>query len=383
MHKEPMKTHFAPAERAGQEQVLREADRVTNSPIVDGVLRLSSGLIAVLNAERQILATNTSLLQALGCRDAVEVLGLRMGEALQCVHAGETEGGCGTTEFCATCGAAIAIVSALNTDSPVERTCALLTQRAGVETYLFFRVRAVPVIVADTKLLLVFLHDITKQQQWAAIERLFFHDIGNVITGLEGSCAALAAAAPEDLSAIAKEALRMSNRLAREISIQRALFATGASTYEPVLQTVTIARIAEDVRTMFARHRAAQGKTLTAAHTPSGRMLETDPTLVLRVLGNMIVNALEATGPGGAVRLSIEENPEWVTFSVWNDATIPTAIQKRIFQRNFSTTDDMGRGLGTYSMKLFGEQVLGGRVSFTSDASGTVFRFSLPTVSVR
>jgi hypothetical protein len=156
MHKEPMKTHFAPAERASQEQVLWEADRVTNSPIVDGVLRLSSGLIAVLNAERQILATNTSLLRALGCRDAAEVLGLRMGEALQCVHAGETEGGCGTTEFCPTCGAAIA-----------------------------------------------------------------------------------------------KEALRMSNRLAREISIQRALFATGASTYEPVLQTVTIARIAEDVRTMF------------------------------------------------------------------------------------------------------------------------------------
>jgi signal transduction histidine kinase len=112
-------------------------------------------------------------------------------------------------------------------------------------------------------------------------------------------------------------------------------------------------------------------------------MVETDPTLVLRVLGNMIVNALEATGPGGAVRLSIEENPEWVTFSVWNDATIPSAIRNRIFQRNVSTKDDMGRGLGTYSMKLFGEQVLGGRVSFTSDASGTVFRFSLPAVSGR
>jgi len=378
-----MKTHFAPAQRASQEQVWGEADRVTNSPIVDGVLRLSSGLIAVLNAERQILATNTSLLQALGCRDAVEVLGLRMGEALQCVHAGETEGGCGTTEFCPTCGAAIAIVGTLDTDSPVERTCALLTQRAGVEIYLFFRVRAVPVVFADTKLVLVLLHDITKQQQWAAVERLFFHDISNVIMGLEGNCVELAAVAPEGLSAIAQEALRMSNRLAREISIQRALFATGASTYEPVLQTVTIARIAEDVRALFARHRAAYGKTLTVAHTPAGRMLETDPTLVLCVLGNMIVNALEATGPGGTVRLSIDEKPEWITFSVWNDATIPAAIQKRIFQRDFSTKDDMGRGLGTYSIKLFGEQVLGGRVWFTSDASGTVFRFSLPAVSCR
>ncbi|MDR3555950.1 MAG: ATP-binding protein [Syntrophobacteraceae bacterium] len=37
-----------------------------------------------------------------------------------------------------------------------------------------------------------------------------------------------------------------------------------------------------------------------------------------------------------------------------------------------------GRGLGAYSMKLFGEDILGGKVGFTSsEVDGTVFRFSL------
>jgi sensor histidine kinase regulating citrate/malate metabolism len=51
----------------------------------------------------------------------------------------------------------------------------------------------------------------------------------------------------------------------------------------------------------------------------------------------------------------------------------------RIFQRNYSTKSDSGRGLGTYSMKLFGETYLGGKVDFTSSESeGTTFHLRLP-----
>jgi sensor histidine kinase regulating citrate/malate metabolism len=52
-------------------------------------------------------------------------------------------------------------------------------------------------------------------------------------------------------------------------------------------------------------------------------------------------------------------------------------IANRIFQRNFSTKAQAGRGVGTYSMKLFGEKILGGKVSFTSSREdGTVFKFT-------
>jgi len=64
---------------------------------------------------------------------------------------------------------------------------------------------------------------------------------------------------------------------------------------------------------------------------------------------------------------------------VWNGGEIPQEIAARIFQRNFSTKEQAGRGIGTFSMKLFGEKILGGQVSFTtSKKEGTIFRFACP-----
>jgi signal transduction histidine kinase len=50
----------------------------------------------------------------------------------------------------------------------------------------------------------------------------------------------------------------------------------------------------------------------------------------------------------------------------------------RIFSRSFSTKG-VGRGLGTYSIKLLTERYLGGRADFVSNREdGTVFRVRLP-----
>jgi signal transduction histidine kinase len=93
----------------------------------------------------------------------------------------------------------------------------------------------------------------------------------------------------------------------------------------------------------------------------------------------MIINAFEATERGGTIRLGVEQTNTEMTFSVWNQRAIPPEQQLRIFQRNYSTKAESGRGLGTYSMKLFGETYLGGKVDFVStEADGTTFRLTLP-----
>ena len=92
----------------------------------------------------------------------------------------------------------------------------------------------------------------------------------------------------------------------------------------------------------------------------------------------MVINALEASEAGDTVKLTVEATENQVTFAVWNRASIPNQVAIRIFQRNFSTKQNSGRGLGTYSMKLFGEEVLGGKVGFfTSEEEGTRFYFIL------
>ena len=62
-----------------------------------------------------------------------------------------------------------------------------------------------------------------------------------------------------------------------------------------------------------------------------------------------------------------------------NSAVVPQDVQLQVFQRSFSTKGAAGRGIGTYSMKLFGERYLGGEVGFVSrELEGTTFRLRLP-----
>jgi signal transduction histidine kinase len=107
-----------------------------------------------------------------------------------------------------------------------------------------------------------------------------------------------------------------------------------------------------------------------------------DPSLLLRVLANMVTNALEATPEGGAVAAGARATAGRVEFFVHNAAAIPPEIRPRIFQRSFSTKARQGRGLGTYGMKLLGERYLGGEVDFTTgESAGTEFRLRLPVVA--
>jgi sensor histidine kinase regulating citrate/malate metabolism len=93
----------------------------------------------------------------------------------------------------------------------------------------------------------------------------------------------------------------------------------------------------------------------------------------------MAINALEATSDKGEIKIWIEMKDAFLSFCVWNEQEIPEDVSNRIFQRNYSTKEQAGRGIGTYSMKLFGEQILGGQVSFvTSKSQGTIFKFSYP-----
>jgi signal transduction histidine kinase len=87
---------------------------------------------------------------------------------------------------------------------------------------------------------------------------------------------------------------------------------------------------------------------------------------------------LEASEKGSEVRLNCKLINGDALFSVWNDTVIPREVQAQLWQRSFSTKGE-NRGIGTYSMKLFTEQYLGGKISFTSgEGEGTTFTVSLP-----
>ena len=85
------------------------------------------------------------------------------------------------------------------------------------------------------------------------------------------------------------------------------------------------------------------------------------------------------SAPSSTARITTRVELEHIIWEIWNNGFIPADVQKRVFQRHFSTKATFGRGLGTFSMKLFGEHYLKGKVSFdSSESNGTTFRFRLP-----
>jgi len=371
-----MNAYFAPAEKADRKEIAAEIEAISHSPVMSGLLHSVGGLLAILDEHRQIIALNDSFLDLLGIQDSNLALGLRLGEALGCVHAHDGPGHtCGSTRFCSSCGAAIAIVTSLSENTPTERICALSAHRGGQPIELALLVRCQPIQIDKKRFLLIFLQDITKQQQRAALERTFFHDINNMLGMLSGASEILVSEQPSELSQAIHDA---SGRLIKEMAIQQHLSGTDEYTYQPQWGKYDLKQILDELCFFFAKHPVAKGKHIDfPSDIPEGS-IKTDLSLVSRVLCNMIINALEATKKNGRIRVGITQQKGRVTFTVWNKQVIPTEVTLRIFQRNFSTKEGEGRGIGTFSMKLFGEKILGGLVDFsTSEAEGTTFRLTL------
>jgi signal transduction histidine kinase len=372
-----METYFAPAGRTERRKFKNQISLISHSPIMDTLLKTMTGLIVVLNEDRQIVAMNYEFLNAIGIPDPEMALGLRLGESLSCIYSEEEPNGCGTTRFCRSCGAAIAMMSSLTRDESDEQTCILTSEANGVRNDLCLLIRSQPIILEDQRWILIFAQDISQQQFWLNLERVFFHDINNMLASLLTNSEFLSLKLPEDPHA--RHMLNTTQRLCKEVRIQRSL-----SRFKDVKSLlkktdVTLEEIGIQLNLMVKGHRSLQGKRIVEVPLNEEVHLHTDALLVSRVLGNMTINALEATEPGGEVRVTEAREPGGVRWDVWNDSLIPPDVQNRVFQRHFSTKEGEGRGLGTYSMKFFGEELLMGEVSFTSSKiAGTTFSFRLP-----
>lgn len=379
-----MDTHFASPERADRNQLFSELKLISDNSLVDGLMRLVPGLFMVLNRHRQILVINEAMLTMLDAGSAQEVLGLRPGEAVHCIHAAEMPGGCGTSECCATCGAAIAMVTALCEETSVEKYCTITFSRGNRQEHLYLSVRCTPWVLKTETFLMVFLQDITTRQKMAFLTHAFLHDISNTISGLvglvelyEGEKQFPSSRAETLIQSIS----RLSVRLGREVEVHRFLFKRAQGIYKPQWEPVSVLEILKDIGDTFAHHPAARDKQLLFPPPSNDLQLvfTTDQFLFLRILTNMIINALEATKPHGTVQVSVSRTMDRLTFSVWNQTIIDPMVAKRIFERDFTTKAEEGRGMGTYTMKRFGEECLGGVVDFSSSPeAGTTFSLTVP-----
>lgn len=365
-----------PAERASPARIAALSALSLESPVLRAVLDAVEGYALVLSPERQILAANPELLEALGLEEGSSLQGLRPGEALACRHAAEDPAGCGGSRSCPACGALLAMLAAQASGEPVEGECLLEIRRDGVSLATEYRVRVSPVEVGGHPLLVVVLLDISDRKRRDHLESAFIHDLLNTVQGLLGLGEALERKG--GARETAQGVVELTRRLALEIQSQRLLRQAEEGALALRVGELEVPELLEDLEALFRRHYAARERTLDLEPAP-GLRLRSDRIVLLRVLTNLVKNALEATPPGGTVHLACRPEGPWVAFEVANPGVMPPEAARRVFQRGFSTKAEQGRGLGTYSARLFTEGYLGGRIAFESHAAtGTCFRVRLP-----
>jgi signal transduction histidine kinase len=215
------------------------------------------------------------------------------------------------------------------------------------------------------------------------LEHTFFHDILNTVGGIKGLADLLADSdnlTPETEAEYKQWMVDLSDSLAEEINQQRRLLAAERGDYVTVMQDIELREMLHMVCNLYGNHSRAPNRTVLQKAIPEYH-LKTDRSMLRRIVGNMLLNALEATPAGGTVRVSLVIGTEEVCIMVTNLGEIPKDVQLRIFKRSFSTKSAFGRGIGTYSMKLFGERYLGGTVGFSCLNGETVFFIKLPLTS--
>ncbi|MFP4213672.1 MAG: ATP-binding protein [Desulfohalobiaceae bacterium] len=329
----------------------------------------------IINKKRQLLMANQALLDLL--YETREVLGKRPGEVLGCVHAGHGEQGCGSTSFCRYCGAFQALVHSLEGQTWQDE-CRLLRKKGQGTEALDLAVSSNPLQIEDYDFILVYLTDISQDKRKQALERIFFHDLLNSAGGIQSLLELLQEEVHGQARELSSLALSQARKVIDEIQAQKQLLAAENKTLQLNMQQLPSQDVLRRLQLTFSHQMEHEGKEIELDKQNDLGLLYTDPTLLERVLGNMLKNALEASKPGDKVWLGAQAQDSELVFWVHNPGYIPEEVQMQIFKRSYSTKGK-GRGLGTYSIKLLGEDYLRGRVWFDSDPeSGTTFYFSLP-----
>ncbi len=142
---------------------------------------------------------------------------------------------------------------------------------------------------------------------------------------------------------------------------------------DPVTDGFAVASILDVLVKTFAGTEWGASRTIVVECEDEEATINTDRVLLRRVLINLVKNALEASSKHETVRVGCERDNGKTTLYVQNPNIMPGPVKLQIFQRSFSTKGK-GRGIGTYSVKMFVERYLKQKVHFISEeGKGTVF----------
>lgn len=342
------------------------------------VLDAMPELVGVMTPTRQIVFANKTMLVFLDLESGALLHGPRPGELVGCINSAITPGGCGTAPACKQCGALRTIMDAITSGHRASGECRITCQHEHGKQSLDLFICCAPFQTQGLSFNLLMAQDISDAKRRSALERVFFHDVLNLVNHVAGFAALLQDADPENVKELASVLAHAARALTEEVMAQSDLVKAEDRELAVRKDWADPLQMLQELAEFFRAHYPLRAGDLAVSCDAALEQFKTDAVLVKRVLRNMVKNALEATNPGDRVTLACRKDKDQAVFSVHNPGLMDMAVQHQVFQRYFSTKG-MGRGLGTYSMRLLTENYLGGAVEFSSTPEkGTTFSARLP-----
>ncbi len=181
--------------------------------------------------------------------------------------------------------------------------------------------------------------------------------------------------ARNDLRMVVQEIDRTLAKLQQLLHFARPAVRAGAAA-APVDMVAITARLLELVR----RDAAQRGVALLFEHPPGEVLVRAAEDALTDIFQNLVVNAIEASGRRGTIKVAIEQDGAGALFCVTDEGPgIPGDFREKIFQP-FFTTKAAGTGLGLAIVQRRVMEI-GGRIEFVSPVRserGTRFTVVLP-----
>jgi signal transduction histidine kinase len=372
------KTYFAPALRSTSEEILNEHELIASQKLFGEIFGAMTGIIAIIDKNRQIVYSNNDFLAFLGLKTLEPILGKRPGEVVSCIHSGDEPAGCGTSVACKYCGAVNAIMESQVTNTRSVRETSISSLIDGQQKSWDLSITSTPITLANHIFYVLSLLDISDEKKLEALERIFFHDLLNSASGLNGLLTILKMGTdPMEAQELIARSEEASQGIIEEIMLYRQLRAAEKGDIQVKIEQINSMDFLVSAIGRISSHEVGQDKQIIMADQSADVDFQTDRILLQRIIINLLKNALEATASGGLVMTGIESKGDKIRFWVKNAGVMPHDVQMQIFKRSFSTKGK-GRGIGTYSIRLLTENYLKGKVSFISnETDGTVFSIEL------